>query len=173
MVGYHDEIGAVGQTACLQPVQQAADRGVDLADGGGVFGGLRAVVMPGVIHLFHVQGDQAWCLRVGLAEPAQHLIDTVRQSHRAVVHPPLAGPHALDGRFAARPGQGRGMHAGFFSAHPDRFATPPTGIGDGLAQMQAEAAQFGFFHAVVDDAVVVRTQPGHDRVVVGEGQRRV
>ena len=66
-----------------------------------------------------------------------------------------------------------GSVAGTLGGDPDRLAAPPAAVAHRGPVVQGETAQVRVAHAVLDDPVPVRAQAGHQRVVVGEGQRGV
>ena len=116
---------------------------------------------------------KAWPFLGPFIQPSQQLIDSRRFWHVAIELQPAVRAHAAHRRFAARPEHGGGGDAGLFSGHPDRFGiVPPAAILHRAADPHRKGAKLGIPHIVVDDAVAIRPQACHQRVVIGEGERR-
>src|SRR5690606_12743616 len=169
VVGHHNQVQLVGQAERVDAVQQPADRGVDLADGGVRLVRGRPVAMCGAVDRLEIQGAETRAGGLGFTQPSEHRVDPVSHRHFRVKGFPVTGLDAVNGGLRAGPEHGACAQAGLFRGDPDRLGVPPATVRYRVAIAQAELAQLRVLHRVVDDAVVVRTLAGDDGEVVGEG----
>ncbi len=161
------------RAALLESRHQPRERAVDLAQRSVDLRRIRTVIVTGMVDLLEIERVERRLQITAKVEPRQQLIDAPVRRHASVEMQPVARPHAVDRDVGSGPEHRRGMPALFFDADPERLAAPPRGIRDRLLILVDERlAARRIDHAVVDDAVMIRIEAGHQRVVVRKRQRR-
>jgi hypothetical protein len=82
---------------------------------------------------------------------------------------PVRGPHTTDVHLGARPEHGRRDVALTLCGDPQRLAAPPAAVSRRRRRHRESLSNRCVEHVVGDNAVMLGIEPGHDRVVAGEG----
>ena len=172
MVGQHDQVGVGAKTARIQSGQQLRQRGVDGLHGLDGLGREGSRRMRGDVVLFHVQGDEPRAFVRRKIQPRQHFGHALVGRQLAVERPPMVRARTRDLRFRTGPEHRCRLQSRTARGHPDGLAAPEPAVPP-RRLLGLESAQHRVLEVVVHDAVPIRAQSRHQRVVVGEGQRGV
>ena len=173
VVGDDDEVDAASAGTRGDARAQFRQARVDRAFGGDLVRAMRAAAVPGDVDLVEVGSDQARTFCGGQIQPVQHLAHARIHAHGLVERTPLRRAFAVDFGRRTGPEQHCAALPRAFHRDPQRLAARPPAPVRRARALGHERAELRVAHPVVDHAVVVRAQAGDQRVVVGEGERRV
>ena len=141
-----------------------------MAHRGAGFGRVRAEAVAGVIDLTEVECDEVRTLGLGERQPLHDLIDARLVGYGVVIVQVVARPLAGDLCLRAGPEEAGCAHALLLCQRPERHTAIPGAIGYCLRIVEGVALLArGVIEAHGDDAVMLRVEAGHQRVVIGKG----
>ncbi len=173
VVGDDDEVDAVAEARPDDALPQRSEQRVHLLHGPPHLPRLRSEVVARLVRLLEVSHDEVGRLR--RRELGNDAVGPLRLGHVGlllVLMPPV-GVLPVDGHVAARPIEHRRMLALPLRRQPERLTFIILRVELRLRVAQREAgAGLAVEKRVGDDAVVLGSEAGDQRIVVGEGLRR-
>ena len=168
-----DDVHVVRERQRINAVEEPADEAIDFADHGDSLRSVRTVRMRSVIDVFEVQRQHVRPFFIRQVQPLDDLVDARLARHISIEQVRIGRADAPDVGFRADEEIRGRHHAALLRTDPDRLSGIPAPILDRFAIAQhVPAVALPVREAVADDTVLRRVQPGGDRVVIREGQRR-